>query len=141
MVVSAPDLPQVWQKPAFQVLLGVLQELRVDPPVWNLKISRTEIQKEQDTTVQHRREIATYLSSIIKSGLVWIEDEEDREIIWEEASKRLSERCGRSGRCRCLCFGRYMAHYISQLWVRSSVAGPLRLLNTCPSIWSSKSHP
>lgn len=102
MVVSALDLPQVWQKPAFDVLLAALQDLRVDPPVWNLKISRSEILKEQDTTVQHLREIAAYLCTIVKSELTWIEDEEDREAIWEEASKRISERCGRSGRCRCL---------------------------------------
>lgn len=97
MSVSAFDLPQVWQKPAPADLLDALEKLRVDPPVWNLKISRTEILREQDTTVQHRREIAGYLSTIIKSPLAWIDDEEDREAIWTEASRRFSERCGRSG--------------------------------------------
>lgn len=96
MAVSAFDLPQMWQKPAAADLLEALQSLRVDPPVWNLKISRSEILKEQDTTVNHRREIAGYLSSIIKSELAWVDDEEDREAIWTEASKRFSERCGRS---------------------------------------------
>lgn len=98
MAVSAFDLPQVWQKPAAADLLEALESLRVDPPVWNLKISRAEILKEQDTTVHHRREIAAYLSAIIKSELAWVDDEEDREAIWTEASKRFSERCGRSGR-------------------------------------------
>lgn len=97
MSVSAFDLPQIWQKPASADLLEALQALHVDPPVWNLKISRTEILKEQDTTVQHRKEIAAYLSTIIKSPLSWIDDEEDREAVWTEASKRFSERCGRSG--------------------------------------------
>lgn len=97
MAVNALDLPQVWQKPCAADLLESLQQLRVDPPVWNLKISRAEILKEQDTTVHHRREIAAYLSSIIKSELSWIDDDEDREAIWTEASKRFSERCGRSG--------------------------------------------
>lgn len=96
MAVSAFDLPQMWQKPAAADILEALQSLRVDPPVWNLKISRSEILKEQDTTVHHRREIAAYLSSIIKSELAWVDDEEDRETIWTEASKRFSERCGRS---------------------------------------------
>lgn len=114
MVVSALDLPQVWQKPAFPALLEALQQLRVDPPVWNLKISRAEILKDQDTTVQHRREISAYLSTIISSGLDWIDDEEDREVIWEEASKRFSERCGRSGRCCYLCFRiRLLANFLS----------------------------
>lgn len=107
MSVSAFDLPQVWQKPASADLLEALQALHVDPPVWNLKISRSEILKEQDTTLQHRKEIAAYLSTIIKSPLSWIDDEEDREAVWTEASKRFSERCGRSGMCHnppvCLC--------------------------------------
>lgn len=97
MAVSAFDLPQVWQKPATADLLEALKTLRVDPPVWNLKISRAEIMKKQDTTVQHHREIAAYLTTIIKSPLAWINDEEDKEAVWSEASKRFSERCGRSG--------------------------------------------
>lgn len=52
--------------------------------------------KHQDTAVQDPREIAAYLSTIIKSPLSWLEDE-DREAIWDEASRRFSERCGRSG--------------------------------------------
>lgn len=97
MPVSAFDLPQVWQKPTARELIDALQQLRIEPPVWNLKISRAEILKQQDTTVQHGREIAAYLSAIIKSELVWIDDDEERETIWSEASKRFSERCGRSG--------------------------------------------
>lgn len=98
MIMHASDLPQVWQKPASADLLEALQKLRVDPPVWNLKISRAEILKKQDPTTQHGREIAAYLSRIIASELAWIQEEEDREAVWAEASKRFSERCGRSGR-------------------------------------------
>lgn len=99
MAVSEPrDLPQVWQKPTFAALLEALQHLRIEPPMWNIKASRTEIIEKQESTAHYRREVAAYLSSIIKSGLAWIEDEEDRDAIWEEASKRFSERCGRSGR-------------------------------------------
>ncbi|PSR87186.1 putative methyltransferase-domain-containing protein [Coniella lustricola] len=96
MAVSAFDLPQVWQKPTAEELIDALHQLRVDPPVWNLKISRAEIFKHQDTTTQHQREIAAYLSAVIKSELAWIDDDEDKETIWTEASKRFSERCGRS---------------------------------------------
>lgn len=97
MLESPLDLPQVWQKPAFPVLLAALRGLRVDPPVWNLKASRTEMLKHQETVAQDPREIAAYLSTIIKSPLSWLVDEEDREAIWDEASRRFSERCGRSG--------------------------------------------
>ncbi|KAL1873022.1 Protein-lysine N-methyltransferase rrg1 [Diaporthe australafricana] len=96
MIESPLDLPQVWQKPAFHILLEALQGLRVDPPVWNLKASRDEMLKHQDAAVEDPREIAAYLSTIIKSPLGWLEDDEDREAIWDEASKRFSERCGRS---------------------------------------------
>ena len=40
--------------------------------------------------------VASYLTRIISSPLNWIEDEADKEAIWETASKRLSERSGRS---------------------------------------------
>lgn len=95
--MHASDLPQVWQKPASADLLEALHKLHIEPPVWNLKVSRDEILKEQDTSTQHAREIAAYLSRIIGSELGWIDDEEQREAIWTEASKRFSERCGRSG--------------------------------------------
>lgn len=92
----------IWQKPAFQEILDCLEKLRVDPPVWNLKASRAEILTEQDTTVQDRREIVSYLSSVISSNLGWIEDEDQREQLWTEASRRLAERCGRSGRLEAM---------------------------------------
>ncbi|KAJ4407829.1 Protein-lysine N-methyltransferase rrg1 [Gnomoniopsis sp. IMI 355080] len=94
--MHASDLPQVWEKPASDVLVQALEKLRVEPPVWNLKTSRAEILKQQETTSQHSREIAAYLSRIIGSELAWIPEEEDREAVWAEASKRFSERCGRS---------------------------------------------
>ena len=40
--------------------------------------------------------VASYLTRIISSPLNWIDDEADKEAIWETASKRLSERSGRS---------------------------------------------
>ncbi|KAK5001298.1 hypothetical protein LTR28_012827, partial [Elasticomyces elasticus] len=41
--------------------------------------------------------VPAYLTKIISSPLAWIENDEDREEIWETASVRLSERSGRSG--------------------------------------------
>jgi predicted nicotinamide N-methyase len=43
------------------------------------------------------RALSAYLTSIIASSLKWIESDELREEIWEQASARLSERSGRSG--------------------------------------------
>ncbi|KAM7224353.1 putative methyltransferase domain containing protein [Rhypophila decipiens] len=96
----APEvvLPHLWQKPTSPDLLNCLKELRIEPPVWNLKVSRTEILKEQSQILaaHDKREIISFLSSIIKSSLSWIESEDEREEVWNEASKRLSERCGRT---------------------------------------------
>lgn len=40
--------------------------------------------------------VPRYLTSIVSSGLSWIEDEDAREAIWSAASARLSERSGRN---------------------------------------------
>ncbi|KAK0748057.1 putative methyltransferase-domain-containing protein [Apiosordaria backusii] len=92
------DLPHLWQKPAYSVLLDALGKLKVEPPVWGAKVSRSEILKQQAAvqTAHERKEALVFLSSIIKSGLSWLEDDDEREVIWEEASRRMSERCGRT---------------------------------------------
>jgi len=94
---SVLDLPQIWQKPAFQELLQTLRGLHQEPRIWNLAITRAEMQQHRRDT-QGYREIANYLGNVIKSDLGWIDDEQQREEIWTEASKRLAERCGRTGR-------------------------------------------
>ncbi len=94
------ELPHLWQKPAYDVLVACLQDLRVQPRVWNAHVSRAEILKQQQaaaTAAHDRREILSFLSTIIKSSLAWLDTDDEREVIWEEASKRMSERCGRTG--------------------------------------------
>ncbi|RYP20649.1 hypothetical protein DL767_009411 [Monosporascus sp. MG133] len=97
MSVSVADFPQVWEKPPFTELLRCLKELHVDPPVWNPTTPRRDIVEEYHNSAQSRREVAAYLSSIIRSKLEWIEDDDEKEVLWGEASRRLSERCGRAG--------------------------------------------
>ncbi|KAG5983824.1 hypothetical protein E4U55_007057 [Claviceps digitariae] len=95
--LSALDLPQTFQKPSFTVLLTTLQSLELSPPVWNHSRRRSEIIAEQESLAsRHKAEITRYISTIIKSPLHWIEDDEQKEVIWELASKRMSERCGRT---------------------------------------------
>lgn len=91
------ELPHLWQKPTFEVLLNSLKTLRVKPRIWNLHVSRADILKEQAATVHDRREVISFLSAIVKSSLAWLDSDDEREMIWEEASKRMSERCGRTG--------------------------------------------
>ncbi|KAK7748327.1 Protein-lysine N-methyltransferase rrg1 [Diatrype stigma] len=97
MPVSVADLPQVYTKPSCVELLDSLRKLHAELPVWSPATPREEIVEEYHNSAQSRREVAAYLSSIIKSSLEWIQDEDERELVWTEASRRLSERCGRAG--------------------------------------------
>lgn len=103
-IPSPEELPHLWQRPAYTTLLDVLQRLRQEPRIWGLKESREEILKAQAASMAeaafNRQEIISFLSSIIKSGLPWLDNDEQREDIWEEASRRLAERCGRTGMCK-----------------------------------------
>lgn len=97
MHTSPADFPQTWQRPPFTDLMECLKKLRVDPPVWNPSTSRKIALGDHENSATFRREVAAYLATIISSGLKWIEDDDEKEAIWEEASHRLSERCGRAG--------------------------------------------
>lgn len=96
MSPSPEDLPQMWQRPPPEVVLAALRGLQVTPPVWNYKRRRSEILQDQEAAAHAHREVSAYLSSVIKSGLVWVDDDDAREEIWSEASRRMSERCGRA---------------------------------------------
>lgn len=91
------ELPHLWQKPVYADLVTCLEKLRVEPKVWSVKVPRAQVLAEQATTAHDRREIVSFLSTIIKSSLAWLDNDNERELIWEEASKRMSERCGRTG--------------------------------------------
>ncbi|KAI1642965.1 putative methyltransferase-domain-containing protein [Daldinia loculata] len=97
MSICVADFPQTWQKPSSEELLTALKQLQVEPPIWNPGTSRKVILESYHNAAQLRREVAAYLSSIIKSGLAWIQDEDEKEAVWDEASRRLAERCGRAG--------------------------------------------
>lgn len=91
------DFPQMWQRPSYAELVVVLQNLELSPPIWNHKRRRSEIIEEQESLAsQCKNEVTRYLSSIIKSPLAWIKDDEEKEDLWTQASKRMSERCGRT---------------------------------------------
>ncbi|KAI1454534.1 putative methyltransferase-domain-containing protein [Annulohypoxylon moriforme] len=97
MSISIADFPQIWQKPSTEELLASLKKLQVEPPIWNPKTSRKVILETYQNAARFRREVAAYLSSIVSSSLGWIQDDDEKEALWDEASRRLSERCGRAG--------------------------------------------
>ncbi|KAI1435558.1 putative methyltransferase-domain-containing protein [Xylaria sp. CBS 124048] len=93
---SPDDFPQVWQKPSFEELLACLKQLHVDPPVWNSKASKQSVRGKSESA-RYRRGVVSYLCSIVSNGLRWINDDDQKEILWEEASRCLAQRCGRAG--------------------------------------------
>ncbi|POR32741.1 Protein-lysine N-methyltransferase EFM2 [Tolypocladium paradoxum] len=96
-MASPLDFPQVWQRPSYEALLATLASLELNPPIWNHRRKRSDILHEQESLASQRKgEVTRYLSTIIKSPLAWIDDEDRREHLWEQASRRMSERCGRA---------------------------------------------
>lgn len=98
-LIDVLDLPQLYTKPSAEALLDTLALLTSAPPSWDPKDTEQDIGK-----VQHQREsvkvnpegVARYLTSIVGNSLKWIEDDELKEEIWNQASMRLSERSGRT---------------------------------------------
>lgn len=87
----------MWERPGYDALVDVLQSLEMSPPIWNHNRRRSDILHEQESLASQRKgEVTRYLSSIISSPLAWIEDEDQKETLWTLASKRTSERCGRT---------------------------------------------
>lgn len=89
------DLPQLYTKPSAKDLLEALNILTVHAPSWE----RTGLDNSSNAA---RPQVAAegvtkYLTTIISNPLQWVDDDAQKEKIWEEASIRLSERSGRSG--------------------------------------------
>ncbi|PKS08238.1 hypothetical protein jhhlp_005180 [Lomentospora prolificans] len=95
MSLSVHDFPQLWEKPTFESLLACLESLEIKPLIWNHTRRQTDIIAELENNFSHRRDVAIYLSAIVKSSLGWISNDHDRETLWELASRRISERSGR----------------------------------------------
>lgn len=95
---SVLDLPQLYTKPSSTDLFAILDRLKVKPAAWGGEEEEEEEEKEEEAASRDDDTgLPRYLTGIIASPLAWIEDENIKDQIWEAASKRLSERSGRSG--------------------------------------------
>ena len=105
--------------------MTALEALTIAPSSW----STTEaFSREEENTVATSR----YLTSVLSNSFDWLQDptseksrgllaEEQKEFLWDLASQRLSERCGRSGEsvhyAICLGANRVVAQgEISRTW-------------------------
>ncbi|KAI0452677.1 putative methyltransferase-domain-containing protein [Xylaria acuta] len=91
------DFPQLWKRPSFEDLLACLNELHIEPRAWTSAAPRKTLQENRENTARYRRAVISYLASIVSNALGWLKDDEQREVIWDEASRCLSQRCGRAG--------------------------------------------
>lgn len=87
------DLPQVYSRPSAQSLLGALQLLCKTNPTLDATPKREA--RQPPASLVDPAGVPQYLTSIISSPLAWLLEDE-RELVWEAASKRLSERSGRT---------------------------------------------
>ncbi|PHH77484.1 hypothetical protein CDD80_548 [Ophiocordyceps camponoti-rufipedis] len=87
------DLPQIWQRPSLDTLLDTLHEMELRPSAWD---GRRRRRRRSSTHGRSGEKETRYLATIIKSPLAWMSSDEQRERVWELASKRMSERCGRT---------------------------------------------
>ncbi|KAK4503724.1 hypothetical protein PRZ48_004639 [Zasmidium cellare] len=103
-ILDVLDLPQLHLKPSARALLNTLDDLSSEPPSWDTTRSGTPRSPLRGTSTPYRRKrkvirkegVPRYLTKIVSSPLAWIEDDDQKEEIWEAASQRLSERSGRS---------------------------------------------
>ncbi|KAK4963111.1 Protein-lysine N-methyltransferase rrg1 [Elasticomyces elasticus] len=99
------DLPQLYTHPSAQILLSTLDDLTSQPSSWEAT-PRTPTPRSlsgASTPLRRRRKVRSegvphYLTKIIASPLAWIEDDGEKERIWESAAQRMSERSGRMAR-------------------------------------------
>ncbi|KAI9759309.1 MAG: hypothetical protein M4579_002438 [Chaenotheca gracillima] len=90
-VLHVLDLPQLYTKPSASAILSALKLIATDVPSWDTSTpSKTHAQSVNPAG------LPAYLTGFIASSLSWIEDTNEREQIWDLASKRLTERSGRS---------------------------------------------
>lgn len=98
LTVIAVDLPILQNKPSYEKLLKTLKDLELLPTTWNGASTQNPFIEDKS--------ISQYLLSIISSDLNWLEKDDDeselvddqKDELWELASRRLAERCGRSGK-------------------------------------------
>ncbi|GAB7356058.1 hypothetical protein MBLNU459_g6675t1 [Dothideomycetes sp. NU459] len=109
-VLDVLDLPQIHTKPSARSLLDTLSLLSLEPRSWDRTPSLTPAtsntpRSTSGATTPARRSkprvrsegVSQYLTRIISSRLAWIEDDGQKEEVWDAASIRLSERSGRTG--------------------------------------------
>jgi hypothetical protein len=88
----ALDFPRLRDEPSYEELLGLLSALEIKPSSWT---------EQNAPALEDTAGISRYLTSVLSNSFDWLDgvdpEGEKKEVLWDLASKRISERCGRSG--------------------------------------------
>ncbi|KAK6344899.1 hypothetical protein TWF718_006850 [Orbilia javanica] len=99
-VLDALDFPHLSTRPSLSILLAILDLLAISPPSWDDFTNGGGDETSTATLSKKKVQIignpSPWLTSLISSSLKWLPTDESREVVWETASIRLSERCGRT---------------------------------------------
>ncbi|KAK4555939.1 Protein-lysine N-methyltransferase rrg1 [Recurvomyces mirabilis] len=102
-VLDVLDLPQLHTRPTTKTLLSTLDDLSSQPPSWEAtpRNGTPRTRSGASTPARKKRKVRSegvpaYLTRIVANPLVWIENDEEKERIWETAARRLAERSGRT---------------------------------------------
>jgi hypothetical protein len=94
-LTTTVSFPSLRSKPSSTTLLSILESLAIDSG------TQASISTSTASSLEDLANVNQYLMSIISNDLSWLGDspeaEEKKEKVWELASKRIAERCGRSG--------------------------------------------
>jgi hypothetical protein len=96
------DLPNLRKEPTYGVLRSALQALENQPSTW------TNSSAAGQSAPTDQAAVLRFLMSVIASDLGWLQDSidirgevltplEQKEKLFDLASRRVAERCGRSG--------------------------------------------
>lgn len=100
-ILDVIDFPHPCTRPSLNTLLIILDLLAIRPPSWDGPPSSSDSGTPAAATLSQKEvqiigNPTPWLTSLVSSPLKWLPTDESREIIWETASIRLSERCGRT---------------------------------------------
>ncbi|KAI9047526.1 hypothetical protein LZ554_008242 [Drepanopeziza brunnea f. sp. 'monogermtubi'] len=95
------ELPNLRRAPSYHTILKALKDLQINPATWD-DASLAEVDKSA-----HDASVNSFLMSVITSELDWLTGiktdagrnlpaDGQKEVLIQEASKRVAERCGRS---------------------------------------------
>ena len=96
------DLPHPSTRPSGSLLLAILRSITISLHSFDGPYSDCTLCKKEPPHIARYASLSSnpglcrWLTSLVANELRWIEDDETKEVIWEEAGRRLSERCGRT---------------------------------------------